>query len=131
MTQETQTKARVSKVLVHWSEAAGFGENQEYPFSVFERMAERAAQNHKTGGYLKTKVTVFFDNGFEYGDARIDLAEHDEHGFRHHMELAARHAGTERGRAFHRVTDRILGNEEGTNETFYLTSFDNFELSDA
>lgn len=131
MTTETKTKPRVSKVLVHWSEAPEFKENTDYKFSDFESLAYRVAKSHRTGGYLKTKVTVFFDDGSTYADVRIDLADQDECGFRDHMEKIVRYADTDRCREFYATIDRMNGEEVGTTAAFYKSFFDHFELVDA
>lgn len=76
-----------TKVFVHWSEAGDEIAPDEtfLDFQTFEERAARVARNHKSGGYLKTKVTVHFDDGSTY-QARIDLAADDEHGFQDGIE---------------------------------------------
>ncbi|WP_395175842.1 LPD25 domain-containing protein [Roseibium alexandrii] len=128
---DTSKKAHVSKVFVHWSESPEFSDNTEYTFSEFESLAYRVAKNYRHGGYLKTKVSVYFDNGFSYEQVRIDLADHDECGFRDHMEKVIAYAATERGQEFHRTIDAINGNDEGTSAAFYECFFDRFELANA
>jgi hypothetical protein len=131
MNTEAITKPRVSKVLVHWSEAPEFKDSTEYKFSEFEALAYRVAKSHRTGGYLKTKISVFFEGDFTYGDVRIDLADHDECGFRDHMEKIVRHADSERCREFYATVDRMNGEEAGTTAAFYKSFFDRFDLTDA
>ncbi|EFO29249.1 conserved hypothetical protein [Roseibium sp. TrichSKD4] len=124
-------KARFSKVLVHLSEAPEFIEDKEYRFSEFEQIALGVALGHTEGGYLKTKISVFFDNGECYKQVRIDLAKNDERGFRDHMEQLIIFANSTRGEERHNEFDRIVGNEVGTTAAFYRTFFDHYELVDA
>lgn len=73
-------------VTVHWSESGIFpGEEVTYTFAQFEALALRAALSHENnGGYFKTKITVHFSNEDDY-HCRLDLARHDDRGFRDHM----------------------------------------------
>lgn len=72
-------------VFIHWSESGRFEENSLLSFADFERQARQVALYQNGRGYLKTKVTVLFADGETY-QLRIDLAEHDEHGFRHAVQ---------------------------------------------
>lgn len=72
-------------VHVHYSEAGGaLAEGAILDFKVFEVEALKAALGHTSGGYLKTKITVHFDNGHTY-EGRFDLGayEPNERGFEH------------------------------------------------
>ena len=72
------------------------------PFTRFETRARRVAFNHRTGGYLKTRVRIGFDNGDSH-ELRLDLAEHQDQGFQHHVEQGLAWAETKAGQ------DRIAG----------------------
>lgn len=86
-----------TNVFVHWSESPAFGEGETVPFREFEiRAAKVAADRGAGGGYLKTKITVNFDEGSTYG-CRLDLAQDDDRGFQHHMRKMLVWAETKRG----------------------------------
>lgn len=89
---------RPTKVKVHWSESGEFVDGEEMPFDTFERRAFRVAFKNVDDGYLKTSITVFFDDedASEY-TMRLDLAKHDELGFRHAVEQRLAHARTPDG----------------------------------
>ncbi|MEQ9436037.1 LPD25 domain-containing protein [Hyphomonas sp.] len=72
-------------VYVCWSESERFPEKTLWRFERFEELAAQVAQAHRTGGYLKTNVTVIFSGGEDYV-CRLDLAPHDAQGFEHHAK---------------------------------------------
>lgn len=84
-------------VHVHWSENARFKDETLYPFDKFERLCAKVIRNWdpKRLGYDKTKATLIFDDGTQYM-ARLDLAPHDTHGFRHYLEQEAVFVNTPR-----------------------------------
>lgn len=59
-------KPTVKSVRVEWSESGAFNDNTEYSVENYNWLAKLAEEEHKTGGYLKTKVTVIYSNGVEY-----------------------------------------------------------------
>lgn len=83
-------------VLVHWSESGNFKNEELIAFDEFERRAFAAAIGHAGRGYLKTKITVNFDDGEQYG-CRLDLAARDELGFADHCRQMIAYAETEDG----------------------------------
>lgn len=86
-------------VTVHWSESERFRDGETLPFADFELRAQSVAAAHKTGGYLKTNVTVLFDNGDTYG-ARLDLGiGTNERCFREHIESALKFMTSAAGEA--------------------------------
>lgn len=89
---------RPISVLVEWSESDAFYDGCDYTFTGFEARALKVAQAHKTGGYLKTAVTVTFDDGHTYG-CRLDLAPHQAHGFEHHINTCRSMLETDEGQA--------------------------------
>lgn len=75
-------------VKVEWSEAGGaLTEGAIMDFKKFEAEALKAAQGHRSGSYLKTKVIVHFDNGDTYS-CRLDLGAYEplERGFEHGIQ---------------------------------------------
>lgn len=76
-------KIRPFSVLVHWSESREFKDNELIDFAEFEKRALKVALSHAGGGYLKTKITVTFDNGKEYSD-RLDLGCNNTLNFAHY-----------------------------------------------
>ncbi|OAT17097.1 hypothetical protein M977_04343 [Buttiauxella gaviniae ATCC 51604] len=89
-------------VLVHWSESGEFkGEEVHYTFEEFERKAKNAAALAGSGmGYDKTKITVIFNNGAEYG-CRLDLAADDTQSFQVHAQQMIAYSKTEKGAAYY------------------------------
>ena len=83
-------------VLVHWSESGYFENEALIAFDEFERRAFSAALGHAGRSYLKTKITVNFDDGEQYG-CRLDLAARDEIGFADHCRQMIAYAETEDG----------------------------------
>lgn len=81
--QATQFVRRPVTVTVHWSESGAWQKEQVVAYADFEKNAFAVALEHAGRGYLKTKVTVTFDDGEIY-QCRIDLAAHDELGFADH-----------------------------------------------
>ncbi|WP_049778721.1 LPD25 domain-containing protein [Erwinia tasmaniensis] len=95
-TQKNETEITPVDVLVHWSESGDFPfENKTYSFEEFERAAALAASK-TTEFYDKTKITVIFSNGIEYG-CGLDLAAHDKKGFRDHCNKMIRYSDTPEG----------------------------------
>jgi len=92
---------RPVSVLVHWSESGQWEEGQTLPYADFEAQALAVALGYAGRGYLKTKVSVTFDDGEIYAEARIDLAAHDEHGFTDHCLSMLAFAATEKGRQYY------------------------------
>lgn len=87
-------------VETHWSEAGGeLDQHKVWAFDEFEAKAKSVAMAHKTGGYLKTNVTVLFDNGSRI-QMRLDLAENDTHGIRDHVEGYRKFLATPRGKEY-------------------------------
>lgn len=68
----TTVKIAPVRVVVNWSESKHFKSGQEFEFFHFETQALKVALEHPFGGYDKTNVTVFFDNGHSHG-CRLDL----------------------------------------------------------
>lgn len=97
---------RPVSVLVHWSESGAWQEEETVPFAEFEARALSVAMSHADRGYLKTKVTVTFDDGDTYG-ARLDLAAGDTLGFAHHCLGMIRFFETEKGRDYYHRMDSI------------------------
>jgi len=95
---------RPVSVLVHWSESGDFEKETLYPFADFECKALSSAFAHAGGGYLKTKITVNFDDGETYA-CRVDLAAHDELGFQHHVLQMIEFSNTDKGRAAYAADD--------------------------
>lgn len=88
-------------VTVQWSESDSFAFFLRRPldFTEFELRARSAAHKKGSGrGYDKTSVLVLFDDGTQY-ECRLDLAEDDCHGFRHHIERQLAFSETEKGHA--------------------------------
>lgn len=86
-------------VEVHWSEAGHpLTQGRTLPFGEFEAAAQEAAMAHRTGGYLKTSITVHFDEGSTYG-CRIDLAAYEpsERGFAHGIAQRIKHFESSNG----------------------------------
>lgn len=98
--QATQFVRRPVSVLVHWSESGAWGEEELCTFSDFEARALGVAMAYADGGYLKTKITVTFDDGETY-QARIDLAAGDELGFAHHCAGMISFYETDKGRDYY------------------------------
>lgn len=90
-------------VLVHWSESAEFkGEEVTYTFEEFERKAKNAATLAGSGmGYDKTKITVTFNTGAEYG-CRLELAADDTQSFQIHAQQMIAYSKTEKGAAYYK-----------------------------
>lgn len=96
-------------VTVQWTEADPdlLRGDTTYDFIEFECLARLVARRKgSAGGYEKTKVTVAFDDGDTY-ECRLDLAEHDTHGFAHHVRSYLAFAETERGREYLRVNPAL------------------------
>lgn len=73
-------------VFVQWSESGYFVENTLYTFAEFERIAKQAAQERgENNGYYKTKCNIIWSDGYEWANARIDLAIGDEVGATDHL----------------------------------------------
>lgn len=61
-------KPSIKTVLVHWSECGIFKDETTYTFDEYTKLANQAAIiNGNEGGYLKTKITINYSNGDEYG----------------------------------------------------------------
>lgn len=90
-------------VLVHWSDSAEFkGEEVTYTFEDFERKAKNAAALAGSSiGYDKTKITVRFSNGAEYG-CRLDLAADGTQSFQIHAQQMIAYSKTEKGAAYYK-----------------------------
>lgn len=84
------------KVRVVWSESDHLRDGSEMAFPDFEIVA-RGIARHNRDHYDKTRVAVVMDTGDIY-EMRLDLAEGDSHGVRHHVEGYLRHADTPDGR---------------------------------
>jgi hypothetical protein len=97
-------------VHVHWSESDRFRPDTVMPFREFEDRALSVAMRHKDRGYLKTSVTVHFDDGSTY-QCRLDLAEWDTHNFQHHIERGLRFAVSTEGQRKMAEWDGHLRNE--------------------
>ena len=83
-----------------WSEAGGeLDKHQVWAIDDFEKAALETAMAHKTGGYLKTNVNVLFNNGDRI-QMRLDLAPHDTHGVKHHVENYRTFLETPRGKEY-------------------------------
>ncbi|HHQ4546889.1 TPA: DUF3560 domain-containing protein [Aeromonas veronii] len=93
-------------VLVHWSESGAWQEEETVPFAEFEARALGVAMSYADGGYLKTKITVTFDDGETY-QTRIDLAAGDELGFAHHCAGMISFYETDKGRDYYQRMDMI------------------------
>ena len=91
---------RPVSVQVLWSESDAWAADQLLSFGEFEAQALAVAMAHAAGGYLKTKITVTFDDGKTY-TARIDLAAGDELCFAHHCAAMLRHYETAEGREYY------------------------------
>ena len=91
---------RPVSVLVHWSESGAWGEEELCTFSDFEARALGVAMSNADRGYLKTKITVTFDDGETY-QARLDLAAGDELGFAHHCAGMVSFYETDKGRDYY------------------------------
>lgn len=89
-------------VLVHWSESGKFkGEEVHYTFEEFGRKGKNAATLAGSGmGYDKTKITVIFNNGAEYG-CRLDLAADDTQYFHIHAQKMIAYSKTKKGAAYY------------------------------
>ncbi|MHB9331403.1 LPD25 domain-containing protein [Phytobacter ursingii] len=99
-TKQNETVITPVEVLVHWSESGVFPfEKKTYSFTEFEEKAAYAA-SLTTEFYDKTKITVRFSNGIEYG-CRIDLAAHDKKGFRDHCQKVIAYSETDEGHSFY------------------------------
>lgn len=101
--QAAQYLRRPVSVIVHWSESAAWENEQVVPFAEFEEKAAAVALAYVGGGYLKTKITVQFDDGESYG-CRVDLAAHDEFGFADHCLAMLAFYETEKGRDYYVAT---------------------------
>lgn len=105
--QQAQQAAKFARrpvsVLVHWSESGAWQNEQTVTFVEFEKTAFAVALEHAGRGYLKTKITVNFDDGEVYG-CRIDLAAHDELGFADHCLSMLAFYDTEKGRDYYVAT---------------------------
>lgn len=88
---------RPVSVTVDWSEAGCWEKGQVVPFAEFEKQAALAALAHAGGGYLKTSVTVKFDDATTF-DLRLDLAASDALGIADHCLSQLSYAETEEGR---------------------------------
>ena len=104
--QAAQFVRRPVSVLVHWSESGAWGEEELCTFSDFEARALGVAMSYADGGYLKTKITVTFDDGETY-QTRIDLAAGDELGFAHHCAGMISFYETDKGRDYYQRMDMI------------------------
>lgn len=101
--QATQFVRRPVTVTVHWSESGAWQKEQVVAYADFEKNAFAVALEHAGRGYLKTKVTVTFDDGEIY-QCRIDLAAHDELGFADHCLSMLAFYDTEEGRDYYVAT---------------------------
>ena len=84
---------RPTTVFIHWSEAGHpLNENTTMSFRDFEAAAEEAAIGHPGGSYLKTKITVSFDDGSTY-ECRLDLGAgyNLERGFEDGIKARIKH----------------------------------------
>jgi hypothetical protein len=74
-------------VFVQWSESGYFIENTLYKFADFEKLSRQAAKDcGENSGYYKTKVNILWSDGYEWNNARIDLAVGDESGAADHLK---------------------------------------------
>ena len=101
---QAQYVRRPVSVLVHWSESGAWGEEVTIPYVEFEAQAAAVATGYTLGGYLKTKITVNFDDGETY-QCRIDLAATDEMGFTDHCLDMLRFYETDKGRDYYQRTN--------------------------
>lgn len=90
-------------VTVHWSESGAWQNEQVVAYADFEKTAFDVALEHAGRGYLKTKITVTFDDGEIY-QCRIDLAAHDEIGFADHCLSMLAFYETPKGRDYYVAT---------------------------
>ncbi|MGL5297783.1 MAG: DUF3560 domain-containing protein [Plesiomonas sp.] len=124
--QAAQFVRRPVTVTVHWSESRAWENEQVVAYVDFEKTAFAVALEHAGRGYLKTKITVTFDDGEVYG-CRIDLAAHDELGFADHCLSMLGFYDTEKGRDYYVTTasedliDFVRGIDLG------LSAAENFE----
>lgn len=95
--QAAQYVRRPVSVTVDWSEAGCWEKGQVVPFAEFEKQAAQAALAHAGAGYLKTSVTVKFDDATTF-DLRLDLAASDALCIADHCLSQLRYAETEEGR---------------------------------
>lgn len=92
-------------VITHWSEAGGeLDRVRAWDINDFDRVAETVARNYQRGGYLKTMVTVVFDDSTMI-ELRLDLAPDDSLGVRHHIKRYQRWLETDDGRADYARSD--------------------------
>lgn len=68
----TTVKIAPVRVVVNWSESKHLDSIKEWSFYDFETQALKVALENPFGGYYKTNVTVFFDNGHSHS-CRLDL----------------------------------------------------------
>lgn len=89
-------------VKVEWSENDVLHnyEGRSLSFEDFEAIARSEARKRVGGGYDKTSVVVMFDDDSKC-QFRIDIAENDTHGVRHHVEGYLRFLETERGKDYY------------------------------
>ncbi|EGH9360852.1 hypothetical protein IFG57_004014 [Salmonella enterica] len=85
-------------VTVHWSESSFFpGVNRIFTYEDFEYLAGFAAMQAGQG-YVKTKVTVLFSDGFEF-KCRLDLCQSMEN-FKTYVMRFIDFSKTERGKLY-------------------------------
>lgn len=101
--QAGQFVRRPVTVTVHWSESGAWQNEQVVAYADFEKTAFDVALEHAGRGYLKTKITVTFDDGEIY-QCRIDLAAHDEIGFADHCLSMLAFYETPKGRNYYVAT---------------------------
>ena len=101
--QAAQFVRRPVTVTVHWSETGAWQNEQVVAYADFEKTAFAVALEHAGRGYLKTKITVTFDDGEIY-QCRIDLAAHDELGFADHCLSMLAFYDTPKGRDYYVAT---------------------------
>ncbi|MBW3808161.1 DUF3560 domain-containing protein [Aeromonas jandaei] len=101
--QAAQFVRRPVTVTVHWSESGAWQNEQAVSYADFEKTAFAVALEHAGRGYLKTKITVTFDDGEIY-QCRIDLAAHDELGFADHCLSMLAFYDTDKGRDYYVAT---------------------------
>lgn len=101
--QAAQYVRRPVSVMVHSSESSTWREEVTMPFVEFESKAASVAIAYTLGGYLKTNITVNFDDGETY-QCRVDLGATYEMGFTDHCLDMLSFYDTDKGRDYYQRT---------------------------
>ncbi|MCM2973773.1 LPD25 domain-containing protein [Larsenimonas suaedae] len=109
---------RPTHVVVNFSESPWFEDGVETPFEAFEKKARQIAWG-STEGYIKTHVSVFFDNDAHFA-CRIDLQRSKETCFYSYVQSRLDFLRTER---FNALPDIVKASYRKSTDFMELIDF--------